>query len=243
MARKPIVWVVVPFSRPEMKHRVLRNFHRQTYKDKRLVIVENGEGVGTFTDDEHLYDHILLSPAHQSHAKNTAIDFLKGKYPDDYWCCMDDDDFYGSEYVTEHATRAKRGRINGKRNAWIQFDSGLVYFGHHWEPYTEAKSLVGGTMGSYLADAQDFPVVVAGEEAGFCRAARAAGCEVLTTSPKNFCYNRLGDTKSHTFQAREEKMWRFSGGTGIKVLGSWLHWVIGSPPVGNPSQYTPPESS
>ena len=238
MSESLTVWTVVPFSRPAMRNRVLRNFHRQTYANKRLVIVENGDGVGSFVDEPYLYDHVILSQNHQSHAKNTAIDFLKKNHPDDYWCAMDDDDFYGPQYITEHSERAKHGRINGKRNAWVKFDSGLVYFGHHWKRYSAAKSFIGGTMGSYISDAQEFPVVVAGEEAGFCESARSKGMDTLTTSSSNFCYNRLGDPSSHTFQADEEKVWRQSGGTGIRVKGPWSTWVSGTPPVGNPVQFS-----
>ena len=231
---KPVIWVVVPFSRPDMADNVMENYHRQEYTDKRLLIVENGDGIGAWKDE---YDSIHLSPKHQSHAKNRAIEWLKKHHPNDYWCCMDDDDYYGKGYVAEHAARAKRGRINGKRNAWIEFDRGIVYFGNHWSPYTETESMVGGTMGSYVADAQQFPIIPAAEEFGFCDAARTAGLEVLTTSSQHFCYNRLGNPRDHTFQAREEKLWRYSGSTGIRYEGTKEDAVNGHAPEGNPVRY------
>lgn len=232
----PRIWVVVPFSRPENKTNVLDNFVRQRYAKKGLVIVENGDGIGTFAHGGDV-THLMISPTHQSHAKNRAIEFLQEKYPDDYWVCMDDDDYYGREYLQEHADFAERGVIRGKRNAWMEFDSTLVYFGHHWEPDTDAQSFVGGTMGSYLTDAQEFPLVTVGEEAGFCQAARDAGLKVKTTTQSNFCYNRRGNPLSHTYQAPEERMWRSSGGTGIRVLGSKRVWVMKPPPSVEPREY------
>lgn len=231
----PRIWVVVPFSRPENKTNVLDNFARQSYENKKLVIVENGAGISTFSDDNE-YDHILLSPAHQSHAKNRAIEFLQEEHPDDYWACMDDDDYYGREYLEEHAREAEHGVILGKKNAWIQFDSGLVYFGNSWNEGEASTSFVGGTMGSYLADAQEFPIRCA-EEHGFCEAARNKGLTTRLLSPFHFCYNRTGSPSNHAYQAREEKVWRHSGGKGIRVLGSKKVWAPGPPPSNEPREY------
>lgn len=231
----PRIWVVVPFSRPENKTNVLDNFARQSYGDKKLVIAENGGGISTFTDDSE-YDHILLSPAHQSHAKNRAIEFLQKEYPDDYWACMDDDDYYGPEYLQEHADKAERGVILGKRNAWVQFDSGLVYFGGSWKEGDPSDSFVGGTMGSYLSDAQEFPIRCA-EEHGFCEAARNKELTTRLLSPLHFCYNRLGSPSDHAYQASEEKLWRHSGGKGVRVLGSKEDWASGPPPSDEPKEY------
>lgn len=230
----PRIWVVVPFSRTENKTNVLDNFARQSYKNKRLVIVENGDGIGAFSEGE--MDHVILSPEHQSHAKNRAIEFLRKTYPRDYWACMDDDDYYGREYLQEHADNAERGVILGKKTAWVQFDSGLVYFGHAWNEGDDTQSFVGGTMGSYLADAQGFPIKCA-EEHGFCEAARNKGLTTRLLSPFHFCYNRTGNPSDHAYQAREEKVWRHSGGKGVRVLGSKEEWASGPPPSDEPREY------
>jgi len=217
-----------------MKDNVLRNFQSQSYENKRLVIVENGDGLGTFFYDEIV--HKLNSEAHQSSAKNTAIKYLKEKYPDDYWVCMDDDDYYGTEYLQEHADNAERGVIRGKRTAWVEFDSGLVWFGDSWKTGDDTESFVGGTMGSYLTDAQEFPLVC-GEEHGFCKAALNKGLACRLLSPLHFCYSRRGEPNEHAYKAREEKFWRHQGGKGIRVLGSKRAWVKKYPPSIEPRNY------
>lgn len=235
MGRSPEIWVVVPFSRPEMRRQVLDNFYRQTYDNKRLCIIENGNGISTFTDDRD-YDQILLSPRHQSHARNTAIKWLKKNHPLAYWVSMDDDDYYGPGYLTEHAEKAEYGRVSGKKASWVKFDSGLVYFGHHWSEDTEAPSLMGGTIGCYVSESPLFPIKVAGEEFEFCEDARRSGMSILTTSQNHYCYDREGDPHGHAYKADENKMWRVSGWTGVRVNGSCEQWISGPPPNG-PGDY------
>lgn len=231
----PRIWVVVPFSRPENKTNVLDNFARQSYKNANLVIVENGDGIGTFEHGGKVV-HLMLSPTHQSHAKNRAIEFLKKTYPDDYWVCMDDDDYYGREYLQEHADNAEHGVILGKKTAWVQFDSGLVYFGDTWQEGDATESFIGGSMGSYLADAQEFPIKCA-EEHGFLEVARNKGLTARLLSQFHFCYNRTGNPNDHAYKAREEKVWRHMGGKGIRVLGSKRVWVMKPPPSVEPREY------
>lgn len=231
----PEVWVIVPASRPEMVERVKRNFSCQLYGKKRLCVVENGRAIGAYSASGA--DKILQSEPHQSAAKNTGIASLRKSHPGAYYVAMDDDDYYGPEYILEHVERAQRGRINGKLSAWVKFNDGLVYFGNNWNPGSPVKSLLGATIGCYLADAQEFPVIRAAEENAFCAKAIESGCEVVTVGPRHFCASREGDVSSHTWQGSPEKVWRVSGWAGVRVVGDVRKAIVGEPPLGPAEHY------
>lgn len=213
-----------------MVERVKRNFDCQLYGNKRLCIVENGRAIGAYAASGA--DKILQSDPHQSAAKNTGIASLRKSHPDAYYVAMDDDDYYGPEYLLEHVEHAQRGRVNGKLSAWVKFDDGLVYFGNNWIPGTEVETLIGATIGCYLSDAQEFPDVPAAEENAFCKRAREAGCEVVTLGPRNFCSSREGGAPSHTWRAEPRNVWRHSGWSGVRVDGDVRKAIAGEPPSG-----------
>jgi GT2 family glycosyltransferase len=57
----PTLNVIVPFSRPQNIVNVLNNFHRQTYYNKKLIIVENGEATGrSYGADKTLTEEIII---------------------------------------------------------------------------------------------------------------------------------------------------------------------------------------
>ena len=209
-----------------MRARVLSNFSRQAYPNKRLLIVENGDACHAYSGDDA--DCVLVSEAHQSSARNAGIAWLKRNRPDAYWVSMDDDDYYGEGYLSEHVLFAKPGRATGKWFGWYQFDSGLVYFGHGVPQYEPVPCLLGATIGSYVADAALFPEVQTGEEGGYC----SKMDEVFALSTQHFCASREGDPNEHTHKASEKKLWRRAGWTGVRVSGTWDQWVGGEPPAG-----------
>jgi hypothetical protein len=218
---KGVIWVVVPTARPENVEHVLANFWRQSYPLKRLMVVENGSGAW----DDVAIATVLRNVQHHSTAKNYALDWLDMNADQgDFVAIMDDDDFYGEEFLTEHAELAEPGVIQGKVHGWVQFNSGLEFFGHTWKAGDRiAGSFLGGTMGFFLKDAARFPVQV-GEELGFCIDARSAGCKTLLTSPLHYCYSRLGDRTTHTDKALDKGIRRLAG-SGIKVEGEPLDWL------------------
>ena len=88
------IYAIVPFSRPDMLENVKNNFVRQKFLDKKLIIVENGPAIGACKKYNFQPDILLTSDAHQSHAKNTAINELN-KRGGGFWTTLDDDDWYG----------------------------------------------------------------------------------------------------------------------------------------------------
>jgi hypothetical protein len=217
------LWVVVAASRPDKAENVLGNYLRQGILSARLLIVENGDAVGLY-EGLRSVDARIQSEAHHSLAKNAGLAWLRENHPGAYYVAMDDDDYYGTGYLAEHARKAERGVVRGKRNGWVQFDSGLHYFFRPGEEDDEAVSLSGGTIGGYVDEIPDFPVQVA-EEHGFCEEARARGLSVRYLSTKHYCYSREGDPKSHAWMAREEKVHRMLGSKSVKVDGHWVEWV------------------
>ncbi len=119
-----MIGVFVPFTRPKFIQNVIENFQRQDYKQKLLIVVENGPGRGTFPRSKDWI--VTTSDHHRSHARNTGIRAVASAGLS-YWAVMEDDDWYSSEYLTEVWEHRHNGNVTGKAS-WLQIEpDGKLY--------------------------------------------------------------------------------------------------------------------
>lgn len=196
-------WVVVPFSRPERLEAVRANFARQRSPDKKICIVENGPAIGVCKAAGFDPDMLLTSDPHPSIARNVALDFLREE--DAHFCCMDDDDWYGPEYLAEHRRHAARGRITGKVTHWVRWqDSRLnaLWLFNRGRAHKPTTWVHAATLGAYARDIPDFPTIPLGEENVLCKMHRAAGGEVINLGVGHFLYSQGGQGHAYQTSAR-----------------------------------------
>jgi len=225
---------MVPSHRPGMTGNVLANFRRQTYKNKRLLVVENGDALGVYEREWPFPEvRIIKSQATSaSGARNAGLNWLRLFHPGAFVVTMDDDDYYGPEYLSEHALHARPWRINGKRWGWVSFDSGVVYFGNGWTPGPARGLLLGGTMGFFEHPELRFDEsVLCGEDSVFCREANSLGMSTNLLTAQHYCLSREGSPDAHTHKAKDSKIWRYAGFAGIRV-GGGKALCSGPPPQG-----------
>ncbi len=174
--------VIVPFSRPTFMQNVLNNFASQTYLNKRLIIVENNKGKGTF---EKSSDYTLLSSdPHQAYAKNEAIAWMN-KHGGGWWAAMDDDDYYGPEYLSEIAQNLNNGDVIGKRARFFG-DENHTYL--TLGPENQQTSCVMGLVARAEDSCELKPFSY--EDMLFSTDMIAKGAKVYATSRYNFIHKR-----------------------------------------------------
>lgn len=208
----PEIVCLVPASRPGHVEHVLRNFERQTYERKTLLVVENGAAIGAYEETPGV-TVICCDDAHHSSAKNVGLEYLRATAPHVFCCIMDDDDHYAPGYLEEYAANAEPGTILGKAPGWVMTDEGLRFFHRK----NEARAAVnGGTMGFFVSDLPGllFERRVA-EEHGFVAAATTLGCGLKLLSQKHFCYERRG--ADHAYKTPSAGLFRCYGDAGILV--------------------------
>ncbi len=185
-AEVDLVWVIVPFSRPENAWSVLANFARQRFPSKKLVLVANGRA----RNHQPLggVSLTLTSDAHQSDAKNTALTEIK-KRGGGFTVVMDDDDYYGPDFLTEAAGYAKTHDVIGKARHFVSADSSLWLCGRE-QRGRKTSWLTGGTIACWAESAPEYPRVSYGEDAEFCARAERQGMSVFGTDVYHYLYFR-----------------------------------------------------
>lgn len=219
-----------------MTENVLANFVRQEHKNKHLLVVENGAGIGAYDGALMPGDIAIRSDAKSaSGARNAGLDWIRAKHPGAFVVTMDDDDYYGPGYLSEHVAHASHWNVNGKRWGWVSFDTGVVYFGTGWVPGPARGLLLGGTLGFFERPELRFDEsVTCGEDAVFCKAAAMLGMNTNLLTSGHYCLSREGGPGAHTHKAKDGKIWRYAGFTGIRVGGGKA--LCAGPPPNGPTE-------
>ena len=223
--------MVVPLSRSKMLPRVRGNLKRQNFKH-RVCVVENGEARGACKAAGFQPDVLLTSDEHQSHARNTALAWLRQHAPDAYWVAFDDDDYYGPEYVAEHAGLAKHGQLVGKSTHWVLFEDWFLALFRPWESSGRGEICNGATIGAFVSESPEFPILDVGEDNDFARRFSAKGGKIYLSSPYHTAYCRRGNGRDeHTFQATHESFIRVMGNSYMVFAPDRLDLVEAKNPV------------
>lgn len=201
----PTIWVVVPLGRATMLPNVVGNFERQRYPHKKLVVVENGAGLGACRKHGFQPDLVLDSDAHQSAAKNVALETLIDMGAR-YWATMDDDDYYGPAYLEGIADGFRRGfEVVGKASIFLRFSDGRMHLLEQAGELKEVPQVNGPTISSVVRqDMPRFPVMGWGEDNAWLEAAREKGWRIWAADHFAFCYCRHGQAHPHTYPITDE---------------------------------------
>lgn len=209
------VSVIVPLSRSPFLSNVARNFARQTFGRKRLVIVENGEAVGACAKAGFVPDVVLTSEAHQSHAKNAGLNWLR-EQGGGFFATMDDDDYYGPRYLEETVAHSGRADIIGKSAIFIRAAGGVMRYFEHEGALRFVDFVHGPTIAGRAEDVVDFPVMGWCEDAAFIATMRDQGATVWATSRFHFMQRRFPGLH-HTWQITDRQMVQVSKGPVFEV--------------------------
>jgi hypothetical protein len=200
-------WIVVPFSRPHLQRRVIANIKRQRAKAS-VLIIEHKCSV----DWPQGFSVISSKGSSVGEVKNDGLRWLRDNIRHPYVIAMDDDDFYGDGYVSEHLELARPGVAWCKKGMWAQLDSGLTFFpGIYGFKQEVNENPNGATLGFFLRDVGGYDEnVPAAEELGILKSLQEKGGHLLNSSPRHFCCVRI-KPEEHTWKASEEKFRRYMG--------------------------------
>ena len=195
-------WLIVPFSRPEMVSNVLANASRQHAGSCELVMVRNGRArdfCRRSTDRIHWIDSPDDSIAG---AMNAGLDYAKPlARPGDWWCKLDDDDWYGPNYLSLIAVARERGaNLAGKAACWYRTREGkLWFFDGPQDQWVNKWHLFGPTLAASF-DCEPFPDTgVWGEDVAWLKAMLARGARAWACKAGSFCWMRYAEPHRHSF--------------------------------------------
>ena len=190
MGQRRLIYAICPFSRPSFLKNVIRNFRRQTYQEKKLIVVENGDAVGACTAVGFEPDVLLRSEPHQSHAKNAALRWIR-QNGGGWFSTFDDDDYYGPNYLQEVEDSRVFGDIVVKHDHFVLgIDNRLRLFeqGCRNQEHREGH---GATISARADECPDFlDTGVIGEDHRWISEYRDSGAKLWVSSPHHYAVVR-----------------------------------------------------
>ncbi len=223
---KEMVTVITPTNRLHTIDRVIENFKIQSYPNKELIIVFNGQYDEYLSIDQSQFRLSNLSFIYQPNdlyagaSLNNAIFQAKGNY-----CFrMDDDDYYGENYLTDMMLNAKTvdADIFGKPPSYIYFEEGRELYERSrivptltrlpFKQVAEGKLRLGGNSIAGKTQALKNNTYIdnafASADSAFLTKAGQNKLEVYTFDNYGLVASRSIDPKAHTWQITKKAVLR-----------------------------------
>lgn len=213
-----MISVIACTNRQSFVPNIIENFQRQSLIEKELIIIVNSS---TMKIDiagykiRHFPDEVSLGEC-----LNKGISLANY----DYVTKMDDDDYYGSDYLKEayEALVQNNADVVGKSSFYIYFkkNNELRLYNPNREnrwivnngPYKSSYFLSGATLAfkKKILEKVSFPYVNVGEDSGFQRLCFDNGLKMYSLSTEHYAYVRYNDSGHHHSDARESLLRRSS---------------------------------
>jgi hypothetical protein len=206
-AAEPIDVVVIS-NRPFQLETIFRNLGRQTYPDRRLYLVSHGarveESVVSALADEFgvMVEEMLHVPSDRSLGE--VIDLGLRRTTAGLVAKMDDDDFYGPEYLSDLklALDYSGADVAGKWSHYAHLEASdlLVHrFKEFEHRFTELVAISTLLMHRHVLDMARFPPLPYGSGSVFLRELGEGGAKVYAADRWNYLYHRAADGSRHTY--------------------------------------------
>jgi hypothetical protein len=198
-----MIWCISGLCDPKWLSNIFGNFDRQKLPRKKLIIVENGNGIGA-TKKLNKNIVIIKSTKGPGQYMNAALDYLKNNCrPNDWWCKFDSDDYYGPNYLI-NLKRAIKPNIHflGKRTLYIKTTNNKL-----WKATSKSEyQFHGPTLAARLKDTIPFPLVNGwGEDGEWCQLMYSAGKKYKALPENDFLYCRYSDNE-HAWPAKDNEL-------------------------------------
>lgn len=213
-----MISVVACTNRQGFVPNIIENFQRQSLIEKELIIIVNsstmkidiaGYKIRQFPDEVSLGECL-----------NKGISLANY----DYVTKMDDDDYYGTDYLKEafEALVQNNADVVGKSSFYIYFEKSHElrlynpYRENQWivnnGPFKSSYFLSGATLAfkKRILNHVNFPDVNVGEDSGFQLRCYESGLKMYSLSKEHYAYLRYNDPQHHHSDAKDQLLRRRS---------------------------------
>ncbi|RTE09465.1 glycosyltransferase [Paenibacillus whitsoniae] len=207
----PGVSIITCTNRPQFFNNIVRNFQRQQYPAKELIIILNQDNMplAEYRRKVRGVPNVRVYQVAERTSLGQCLNcgIVKAHFP--LIAKFDDDDYYSPYYLREQVKALYRTRsdIVGKHACLIYLTASkqlLIRSPHDRDQ--EVEFVQGGTIlfRRRVLRKVRFPDRSLGEDVAFLRAARSHGFKTYATTPFNYVYIRRKNKKSHTWRVQDD---------------------------------------
>ncbi|MEH7130665.1 glycosyltransferase [Neobacillus drentensis] len=206
-----MVSIITCTIREENINNVFRNYKRQSWKDKELIIILNKDSmdIDRWIKKAKKYRNVQIYQLHERAALGDCLNFgiMKSNY--DIIAKFDDDDYYGSDYIKSSmdAFNNKDISIIGKSSVYIYFKNkkALIHVSGNENAVTD--TVAGATLmfRKEVFQQVQFEKVNRAEDYFFIEECKEKGFTVYSTDRYHFAVIR-NDAEKHTWKIADNEL-------------------------------------
>ncbi|OBZ13367.1 glycosyltransferase [Bacillus sp. FJAT-26390] len=209
------VSIITSTIRPEHLHHIFRNYARQTWNKKELIIIVNKNNISLepYKQKALQYQNVRIYRVDQAKNLGACLNYAASTAKYNYIAKFDDDDYYSPYYLAEamQLFGNSKADVIGKRSCYFFFPhrSKLLLRKTSVPPYKPCRKIAGATIMFHKRVFQKVHFsrhVRQGTDVRFVRACLNKGFRIYTTSPYNFVAYRRPNNLSHTWKITDKQL-------------------------------------
>lgn len=203
------VSVITCTNRPRYMKNVLENYHRQLYRDKELIIIlnDNKMKINEWTTITNNYPDITVFQVDEKKSLGYCLNYAIEKAQYNVIAKLDDDDYYGPEYLSQAVNALKYADVVGKYCTYVYFEeSKTLAIRNPKRENQYVYRLEGPTLvfRKEIFNTVKFKDKSLGEDIQFCKDCLKNGIKLYATDKYNYVYVRHGSKDKHAWNIRDE---------------------------------------
>jgi len=203
------VSVITCTNRPRYMKNVLENYHRQLYRDKELIIIlnDNKMKINEWTTITNSYPDITVFQVDEKKSLGYCLNYAIEKAKYNVIAKLDDDDYYGPEYLSQAVNALKYADVVGKYCTYVYFEeSKTLAIRNPKRENQYVYRLEGPTLvfRKEIFDTVKFKDKSLGEDIQFCKDCLKKGIKLYATDKHNYVYIRHGSKDKHAWNIKDE---------------------------------------
>ncbi len=207
----PGVSIIACTNKPNYIDNIFINYERSNYPVKELLVIINNNKIN-FNECKLKtanFNHVKIFQLDESCTLGECLNFGVEQSAYDYISKMDDDDYYGSNYLedTMNVFKYTDAKITGKLTYFVYFDNNntLGIMCSNWE-YKYVFAVAGGTITAKkeVFDSVKFRNISFGEDKLFLEDCHKSGFKIFSSDKYNYVLMRHKNLEDHTWKICSE---------------------------------------
>ncbi|MTK13375.1 MAG: glycosyltransferase family 2 protein [Clostridiaceae bacterium] len=216
---QPGVSIITPTAKPQYVDNIITNYARLNYPYKELIIILNNNQLNMSYYKIRFADikDVRIFQFDESYSLGKCLNFGIEEASYNYISKMDDDDYYGANYLTDlmNVFKYTDAEITGKSSSFVYFeDSNTLSIRDHKNQYKymntfhEYISIKGSTilLKKKILEKVKFKNLNCGEDTEFLIDCFNAGIKVYAADKYNYVYMRHKNLLEHTWQVSSKEL-------------------------------------
>jgi cellulose synthase/poly-beta-1,6-N-acetylglucosamine synthase-like glycosyltransferase len=210
---QPGVSIIASTSKLKYINNIFANYARLDYPNKELIIILNNNkfNIDDYKRQSQDSQDIEIFQLDEKYTLGECLNFGIEHSKYNYVSKMDDDDYYGSYYLTDlmNVFKYTDAQITGKTTCFVYFqnNNSLGIFMPNYEN-RYVNNLAGGTIlfKKEVFEKVKFRNLNIGEDNCFLSDCIIAGLKIFSSDKYNYVYMRNKNLHEHTWQISEQQM-------------------------------------